>query len=358
MSVKHLFERMAFIISGKFNFSKSSKRGVSCCRITNMTVIKASSEILHIETPLIESPFLSDETSNKIFLKMDNMQPGGSFKIRGHGHLVKAHASNGKHHFISSSGGNAGMAVAIASRKLGVHATIIVPESTPKFMVERLRLVDAEVVVHGTVWDIADKHARERAEADRSAVYVSPFDDQLLWAGHASLVEELSRQLGNVKPAAIVVSVGGGGLFLGVVEGLRRVGWSDVLIVAAETKGADSFARMAEAGHVVRLDSISSIAKSLGALAVSEDCAKVLRDGWSVKSVVVTDREAVEGCSILAVHHRILVEPACGAAVAAAAKLNTIKHGPVVVVVCGGSMTSPHLLAEWTSTTGASEIRL
>lgn len=325
-----------------------------------MTSDTPTTKKLHIETPLVRSVHLSEAMQTDVFLKLDNMQPGGSFKIRGHGHLVSTHFADGKRHFISSSGGNAGMAVAIAGQALGTSVTIVVPESTPAFMVQRLRRVGARVVVHGAVWDVADVRAREMTAADASAVHVSPFDDALLWQGHATLVDEVRAQLGGARrPAAIVVSVGGGGLFLGVAAGLRRAGWGDVPIVAAETAGANCFAEMVHAGgKVVKLEGISSIAKSLGALAVSQKCADFVSGGGRFQSVVVSDREAVEACSMLAVQHRVLVEPACGAAVAAVRQMDKGGDAPIVVVVCGGSMASPSLLGEWVKATGATETAL
>lgn len=318
---------------------------------------------MHVRTPLIDSPILSRLCGRRVVLKLDNLQPSGSFKIRGHGHLCATAAENGIRHFISSSGGNAGAAVAYAGQKLRVQVTIVVPASTPGFMIERLKECDAKVVVFGEVWDEADRYARELVEREGPgrAIHISPFDHPLLWAGHASLVEELREDLEGVKPAAVVVSVGGGGLFLGVAEGLRKEGWNDVAIVAAETKGAESFAKMVEAGgEVVRLGGISSIAKSLGALAVSERCAEWVREGRKVVSCVVSDKQAVEGCSVLAVKHRVLVEPACGAAVAAVMgeKVQGIGDGVVVVVVCGGNMVSPALLEGWIRDTGATEAEL
>lgn len=243
---------------------------------------------------------------------------------------------------------------------LDIAVTIVVPASTPDFMIKRLRVIGAQVVVHGSVWDESDRYARElvEQEAPGRAIHISPFDHPLLWSGHASLVEELKQDLGGERPAAIVVSVGGGGLFLGVAEGTRRVGWGDVPIITAETEGAASFAAMVAAGgKVVRLAEISSLAKSLGALAVSERCAEWVREGRKVVPVVVSDREAVEGCSLLAVEHRVLVEPACGAAVAAVTRgvFGSVGDGPVVVVVCGGNMVSPRLLDGWIEATGATE---
>lgn len=334
----------------------------------------------HIRTPLISSDLLSEKVGRQVYLKLENLQPGGSFKIRGHGHLVATHVRNGCRHFISSSGGNAGMAVALACRAEGVHATIVVPETTPEFMVRRLRAVGAEVKIHGAVWDIADEHARALVQVNQNGrVYVSPFDNELLWEGLGPYVEEIRDDLHGVKPSAIIVSVGGGGLFLGTALGCSKLKWDDVCIVAAETTGADSFAQMLQQQSVVTLPAITSIAKSLGALAVSERCVDlVVRQGRPVQSVVVSDREAVEGCSFLATHHRMLVEPACGAALAAVTKLssktvnaNTAKtdngtitngfisnEGPIVVVVCGGSMASPELLREWVKSTGGTEVNL
>ncbi|KAI0562757.1 serine dehydratase [Gracilaria domingensis] len=324
----------------------------SCVKMTK-SISPPKTAQLHVNTPLIHSTVLSTPTTN-VFLKLENTQPSGSFKIRGHGYLCSTAAQEGVTHFVSSSGGNAGAAVAYAGKQLGIRVTIVVPESTPEFMKERLRGEGAEVVVHGSVWDIADQYAQKLAEEERS-LHISPFDHPRLWTGHATLVEELAHQL-DEKPAAVIVSVGGGGLFLGVAEGMRKQGWEDVPIVTAETEGAESFAKTAEAGHVVSLGEISSIAKSLGALAVSEKCAEWIRGGRNVIPRVVSDRQAVEACSLLAVKHRILVEPACGAAVAALQGLPV--KGNVVVVVCGGNMTCPSLLRQWIQQTGASETQL
>ena len=314
-------------------------------------------EKMHIRTPLVPSPSISAPSGRQVLLKLDNLQPAGSFKIRGHGHLCSSAAANGVRHFVSSSGGNAGAAVAHAGQVLAVPVTIIVPSSTPQFMIDRLKESGASVVVHGAVWDEADRYAREIVEREGpNAIHISPFDHPLLWEGHASLVEELKDDLAGKKPGAIVVSVGGGGLFLGVAEGTRRVGWDDVPIVTAETEGAASFAAMVAAGgEVVQLKEISSVAKSLGALAVSDKCAQWVREGRKVVPVVVSDREAVEACSLLAVKHRVLVEPACGAAIAAVLKGVDVGEGPIVVVVCGGNMASPALLQAWIKATGATE---
>lgn len=327
-----------------------------------MTVPQVVRKAMHVHSPLIHSQPLTDQAGHEVFLKLDNTQPSGSFKIRGHGNLCAKAVAMGATSLVSSSGGNAGAAVAYAGQQLGVQVTIVVPITTPEFMVRRLERNGAEVIVHGNVWDEADAHSRTIVESlpPRTAVHVSPFDHPDLWEGISSLPEELVVDLGGRKPGAVVVSVGGGGLFLGVAEGLEKVGWGDVPIICAETDGANSFAAMFQAGgKLVSIKEVTSIAKSLGTLAVSKKCSEWIKSGRPLQSVVVSDKEAVEACSALAVHHRFLVEPACGAAIAAVCSpKHAGKHahtidGPIVIVVCGGNMASPTLLDSWIKTTGA-----
>ena len=95
-------------------------------------------------------------------------------------------------------------------------------------------------------------------------LYISPFDDPLIWEGHGTIIDELKEDLKGVKPSLIICSVGGGGLMLGILNGLKRNGWENVPVLAMETKGADSLNASVKAGTIVKLDSIKSIAKSLG----------------------------------------------------------------------------------------------
>lgn len=347
-------------LAGTFHV-KASMPGTEGMAFSSGTTLEKR---MHVRTPLLPSPPISAKARREVLLKMETVQPSGSYKIRGHGLLCSRAASRGVTRFVSSSGGNAGAAVAYAGAKLDVRTTIVVPSTTPEFMQERMREQGAEVVVEGDVWDVADAKARAIVSElpDGEAVHISPFDHPDLWDGHASIVEELVQDLNGEKPSAIVVSVGGGGLFLGVAEGCKRANWGDVPIIAAETVGADSFSAMVNAGNkVVSIPAISSIAKSLGALQVSEKCADWMRRGRTVHSSVVSDRDAVQACVALATHHRVLVEPACGAAVAAAiqdANNLPLGPGPVVVVVCGGNMASVELLGEWMRSTGAEPVEL
>jgi L-serine/L-threonine ammonia-lyase len=302
---------------------------------------------LHAATPLLRSTAFSRAAGREVWFKVEAMQPSGSFKMRGIGHACERRAAAGARRFAASSGGNAGLAVAHAGRMLGLPVLVVVPASTGERAKALIAEQGAEVLVHGASWAEADAFLRERLGPDDA--YIHPFDDPLLWEGHASLVDELAQA--GVRPDALVCSVGGGGLMAGMLEGLRRNGWSDTALVAVETEGADSLARSLAAGELVTLPAITSIATSLGARRVSAHAFEAARR-HPVRPLVVSDREAVEGSLALARELRVIAEPACGASVAALLRGDAVPRdaGTVVVVACGGVSASYEQLLEWQRT--------
>ncbi len=301
---------------------------------------------LYQPTPLIRSLALSGVAARPVYLKMECWHEAGSFKIRGIGALCQHYAERGCQRLVSSSGGNAGYAVAFAAQRLGVPATIVVPESTASDVAERMRALGAEVIVHGAVWDLAHAHALALCR-QTGGDYVHPFDDPIVWRGNASLIHEAAQEIKHV-PAAVVVAVGGGGLFCGVMQGLREVGWRDTHVVAVETVGAASLHAALAAGKLVELPAITSIATTLGARRVAAQALEYAR-GSNVHSVVVSDRQAVDACLRFADDQRALVEPACGAALAAVYGRHPVlaDAGDVLVVVCGGIGVTYAKLAHW-----------
>ena len=299
---------------------------------------------LHTETPLIESRQLSIVSDRSIWLKLDALQPPGSFKIRGIGHACERHHARGSRRFISSSGGNAGLAVAYAGRMLSVPATVVVPETTSTRAIELLRQEQAEVIVHGASWQEANELALSLVGA--SDAFIHPFDDPLLWQGHATIIDEVARS--GLKPDAIVLSVGGGGLLSGVAEGLHRNGWGEVPILAVETEGAASFHAAAKAGHSVELERITSIASSLGAKRVCDQAVQWAK-AHPIHSAVVSDSSALSACERFLADHRILVEPACGASLALAYEKSPAlaPFKTIMVVVCGGATATVEQIRQW-----------
>lgn len=299
---------------------------------------------LHINTPLLESRPLSLAAGRSIWLKMDALQPPGSFKIRGIGAACEHHAKAGKRRFVSSSGGNAGIAVAYAGRRLGMPVSVFVPETATELAKALIRQEGAEVIVHGASWQEANERAMSALDADTA--FIHPFDDPLLWTGHATMIDEVVAE--GLSFDAVALSVGGGGLMSGIVEGLARNSLAHIPIIAVETEGAASLAVAMEAGQRVQLPAITSIATSLGARIVSERAFDVTQT-QSVDSVVVSDHTAVEACLRFLDDHRVLVEPACGATLALAySHMDALsRYNRVLMIACGGATASLAQLQAW-----------
>jgi L-serine/L-threonine ammonia-lyase len=302
---------------------------------------------LHIETPLLNSRALSLHSERAIWLKLEALQPPGSFKIRGIGLACEEYARRGASRFISSSGGNAGIAVAYAGRQLGIPVIVVVPETTSQRARALIAQEGAEVIVHGAAWQEANALAQSMLTPQDA--FLHPFDDPLLWRGHAGMIDEVAGA--GLKPDAVVLSVGGGGLLAGVAEGLQRNGWDDVALVAVETQGAASLAAAVAAREHVALPAVSSIATSLAARQV---CAQAFSISQTrlLHSVVVSDRDAVDACQRFITDQRLVVEPACGAALAAVyGKVPELApYRNVLVIVCGGVTATTQQLEHWTAT--------
>jgi len=299
---------------------------------------------IHIKTPLLPSNLLSNLIESKVWLKLESLQPTGSFKARGVGYACQHHIINGAKRFVSSSGGNAGVAVAYAGRTLGVPVIVVVPKTTSARAIELIEAENAQVIIKGDLWNEAHEYALQLAKEE--GVYIHPFDDPLLWKGHSTLIDEVIED--GVKPDAVVLSVGGGGLLSGVVEGLHRHGLVDVPIFAVETVGAASLHAATTANQLVELGAITSIATTLGAKQVASNAFECTQK-HPVKNIILSDLDAVNACLSFASDHRLLVEPACGAALAAIYKKDAMLKNKknVLVIVCGGVGVTISQLIAW-----------
>ncbi|NXR06356.1 SDSL protein, partial [Semnornis frantzii] len=300
----------------------------------------------HIISPVLESLPLSKAAGTKVYMKLENVQPTGSFKIRGIGHLCQEAARKSCQRFVCSSGGNAGLAAAYSAKQLGLPITVVVPSSTGTSTVRKLQELGAEVEVSGKLLHLCPHPWDSNSSGCLHAAAFSPATPHSpCRQGHASLIQELKESL-DTKPDAIVLAVGGGGLLAGIVAGLQQVGWQDVPIIAAETWGAHSFHVALEAGHLLSLPDITSVAKCLGAKTVAARALECAQE-CQVISQVVEDREAVRAVEQFLDDERMLVEPGCGAALAVlyTGRLQRLQAegrlpallSSVVVVVCGGS---------------------
>ncbi|CAJ2507468.1 Uu.00g086540.m01.CDS01 [Anthostomella pinea] len=325
---------------------------------------------LYIETPCIPSAPLSRAAGCNIFLKLENLQPSGSFKSRGVGsmmHRALLAKPDGRAHFYCSSGGNAGLACATAAATLAQSCTIVVPTLTAAHMIAKMRLLGATVEQVGENWSFADKYLREEllARDTEHGVYVPPFDHPHVWEGASTIVDELVTQTrglmagGAAKVDGIICNCGGGGLLNGIMEGVgKNFRGSKPTVLAVETVGADSLDASVRAGELVTLPAITSIATSLGAPRVSAKTFEWTREKHLLNTVV-TDAEAVMGCVKLANDARMLVEASCGATIAPVYNGGLRKamgeglsdeewsRKNVVAIVCGGTDVTLQILRDY-----------
>lgn len=271
---------------------------------------------------------------------MECWQPAASFKIRGIGRLCQHYFAQQKTHFVASSGGNSGLAVAHAAAALGVKATVVIPETTLPFMRKKISDYGATLVVCGRVWDEADAMARQIVAESEVNAYIPPFDHPTIWQGHASIVDELDHDMVK-RPDAIVLAVGGGGLYCGVVEGLQRGGYEDIRLIACEPTGAPTFTQAVKRHTANSLDpnEIHTICTSLATQRVAEQ-ALVDYQRHPTTILTVPDEQAVLACRDFLNDHRVLVEPACGVALAPIYNDHPALKDcrSLVVIVCGGSV--------------------
>lgn len=301
---------------------------------------------LYIRTPLKPLTRINERCGKNFLVKMECYQPDGSFKIRGVSRLCEDVKARGYKRIVSASGGNSGHAAACCARELGLSCTVVIPDAASSYMADVIRREGATVITHGQIFDDARDYALQIVENDKTAYFLHPFDHPILWEGHSTLVDELKEQ--TEKPDAIVLSVGGGGLFNGVIEGLDRNGWGDVPVIAAEVEGAPKFHKALEAGHPVELTSITTLANTLAGKTVSEMTVKYVKS-HNVLPYLTNDKSAAHAVLEFVEDFRILVELACGASMSVAYELPPVvtPFQNVVIIACGGAGVNLKLLNEY-----------
>jgi len=301
---------------------------------------------IYVKTPLKPLTRINECTGKNFQIKMECMQPDGSFKLRGVSLLCEELKAQGVKKLVSASGGNAGHATAYCARELGMECTVVVPGSPTSYMADVIRREGATVEGVGRIFDDAKERALEIVANDPEAYFVHPFDHPLLWKGHSTIVDELVEQ--TEKPDAIVLSVGGGGLFNGVIEGLDRNGWGDIPVIAVEVEGAPKFHKALEAGHPVDLEKIDTLASTLAGKHVSAKTVEYTRNHHIIPHLV-SDERAANAVLEFVEDYRMLVELACGASMSVAYDLPDIvaPYKNVVIIACGGAGVNLPLLLEY-----------
>ncbi|KAG2177180.1 hypothetical protein INT43_007837 [Umbelopsis isabellina] len=307
--------------------------------------VTADNEYLHVKTALLHSPSLSMKLRCNTWLKMENMQPSGSFKIRGIGNMcMKAVELRGPSiHFVTAAGVNTCLAVAYAARQLNVEATIVLPKIVDERLFDLVKLEGANLIAMGEDFEQAEVHARALLSKMRNGIYIPSSDNPCIWEGNSTIIKELKTQLRGEPPAAIICPVGGGGLLNGIITGLQQVGWKQVPVIAVETHGSNSFQAAVVAGKLVTLPKSKTIAKSLSVRTISSKSLELSLD-HPVVPFAVSDAMAADAVRHFADDHKTMVEPACGAALSLCYTQvirdilpSLSENSDIVVIATGGS---------------------
>ena len=283
-------------------------------------------------TRLERSETLSRLLNTNVFVKLELFQKTGSFKVRGaFNKLLNTSSDQLANGVVAVSGGNHAQAIAHAASVLGLDAVVLMPDSTPQNYVNATREYGATVELKPTV---AEAFAGVDRYTSDGRVFVHPFDDELVMAGQGTLGFEIFEDLPEVTD--VVVSIGGGGLMSGVATAVKARKPS-VKLWGVETVGADAMSQALAAGRPVTLPAITSIAKTLGAPAVS-DATFAAAQEYLESVTVVSDAEAVAALDFILERLKLLTEPAASCTLAAAEKLKSNLGSHVVLVLCGGNL--------------------
>ena len=284
-------------------------------------------------TKLVYSEYLSQQTGGKIYLKPENMQYTGAYKVRGAYYKISTMTEEAREKgLITASAGNHAQGVAYAAQKFGCKATIVMPTVTPLIKVNRTKSYGAEVILHGDVYDDACEYALKLAE-ENGYTFVHPFDDLAIATGQGTIAMEIVQELPTVD--YILVPVGGGGLVTGVST-LAKMLNPKIKVIGVEPAAAASMTVALEAGEPVTLDSANTIADGTAVKRVGEKIFPYAKE--NIDSVLtVADDELIAVFLDMVENHKMIVENSGLLTVAALRQLD-LKGKKAVAILSGGNM--------------------
>ena len=284
-------------------------------------------------TKLIKSDYLSQQTGAKVYLKPENMQHTGAYKLRGAYYKISTLSEEERAKgLITASAGNHAQGVAYAAKAYGCKATIVMPTVTPLIKVNRTKSYGAEVILHGDVYDDACAYAYKLAE-EHGYTFVHPFDDLDVATGQGTIAMEIIQELPTVD--YILAPIGGGGLITGVST-LAKMLNPKIKVIGVEPAGAASMTAALKAGEVVELDSANTIADGTAVKAVGHQNLPYVRE--NVDEVLLVDDDELIGAFLdIVENHKMIVENSGLLSVAALKQLDC-KGKKVVCILSGGNM--------------------
>lgn len=286
-----------------------------------------------VATNLLYSDYFSEQTGNKVYLKPENMQVTGAYKIRGAYYKISTLTDEERAKgLITASAGNHAQGVAYAAKAYGCKAVIVMPTTTPLMKVNRTKSYGAEVVLYGDVYDEAAAHAKQLAE-EKGYTFIHPFDDPVVATGQGTIAMEIIKELPLVD--YILVPVGGGGLATGVST-LAKMLNPKIKVIAVEPAGANCLQASLKAGEPVTLPTISTIADGTAVKTPGVSIFPYLKENID-DIITVEDDELVVAFLDMVENHKMVVENS-GLLTVAALKHLKVKGKKIVSILSGGNM--------------------
>ncbi|MCQ2559134.1 MAG: threonine ammonia-lyase, partial [Clostridia bacterium] len=302
----------------------------------SLAKFEEASEIVQkvtLQTKLIYSDYLSEQCGNKVYLKPENMQLTGAYKVRGAYYKISTLSEDlRKKGLITASAGNHAQGVAYAAQLYGVKAVIVMPTVTPLMKVNRTKSYGAEVVLHGDVYDDAYEEA-ERLAAEQGYTFVHPFDDLDIAAGQGSITMEIIKELPTVD--YILVPIGGGGLAAGVSTLAKSLN-PNIKIIGVEPVGANCMQESLKAGQVITLPTATTIADGTAVKTPGSKIFPYIQKNLD-DIITVQDDELIGAFLDMVENHKMVAENS-GLLTVAALKQLKFKNKKVVAIISGGNM--------------------
>ena len=285
------------------------------------------------DTKLVYSDYFSAQTGNKVYLKPENMQKTGAYKLRGAYYKISTLSPEERAKgLITASAGNHAQGVAYAAKAFGVKAVIVMPTTTPLIKVERTKSYGAEVVLYGNVYDEACEHAYKLAEENGYTI-IHPFDDPAVATGQGTIAMEIIKELPLVD--YILVPIGGGGLATGVSTLVKLLN-PNIKVIGVEPAGANCMQESVRRGEVTTLDSVNTIADGTAVKTPGEKIFPYIQKNVD-EIITVSDDELVVAFLDMVENHKMIVENS-GLLTVAALKHLQFKDKKVVSILSGGNM--------------------
>ena len=296
---------------------------------------EASEKVKEVVLPtnLIYSEYFSEQTGNKVYLKPENMQYTGAYKVRGAYYKISTMSSDEREKgLITASAGNHAQGVAYAAKLYGVPATIVMPTTTPLIKVNRTKGYGANVILHGSVYDEACQKALELAEKS-GATFVHPFNDETVATGQGTIAMEIFKELPTVD--IILVPIGGGGLAAGVST-LAKLLNPNIKVIGVEPAGASCMKASLDAGKVVTLPNVETIADGTAVKTPGDKIFPYIQKNLD-DIITVEDDELIVAFLDMVENHKLVAENS-GLLTIAALKHLKCKDKKIVSIISGGNM--------------------